>query len=62
MQYPNKLDKNKHVGTNPRKMKVFEIKEQLNIEKTSVTDREIFKHENDYKDRLKMLKKRSFNT
>ena len=38
-------------------MKVFEIKEQLNIEKTSVTDREIFKHENDYKDRLKMLKK-----
>ena len=44
-------------------MKVFEIKEQLNIEKqatpikTSVTAREIVKHENDYKEYLKMLKK-----
>ena len=44
-------------------MKVFEIKEQLNIEKqatpikTSVTAREIFKNEIDYKEYLKIMKK-----
>jgi hypothetical protein len=44
-------------------MKVFEIKEELNIEKqstpikTSVTAREIFNHEKEYEEYLEMLKK-----
>ena len=48
--------------TVPRKIEVFEAKEELNIEKqttpieTSVTAREIFKHENDYEEYLEMLK------
>ena len=56
------LNTNRPMRTVPRKIEVFKAKEELNIEKqttpieTSVTAREIFKHENDYEEYLEMLK------
>jgi hypothetical protein len=62
LEHPNILNTNGPRRTDPRKREVFAVKEEQNIDKqttpieTSVTAREVFKHENDYEEYLEMLK------